>query len=129
VDRLFHDVERTELIDPGLVVRGAGEKSGMTVGDILNMAKPVVNEPERACAPGGENAAAAVMSTDDQVLHPEHIHGVLNDREAVEIGVDHDVGNIAMHEHLSGEEADNLVGGDAAVSAADPEIAWAVLAG
>jgi len=53
----------------------------------------------------------------------------LNDREAIEVGVNDDVGDIAMHEHLAGEKADDLVGGNAAIGAADPEVFRLLLVG
>jgi hypothetical protein len=49
--------------------------------------------------------------------------------EAVEVGVADDVGDVAMDKDLAGEQADDLVGGDAAIGATDPEVLWGLLAG
>jgi len=62
------------------------------------------------------------MSADDDVLDPEHLHGILQHRETIQIGMDHDVGDVPVDEQLPGEQPDDLVGGNPAVRAADPEV-------
>ena len=57
----------------------------------------------------------------------EHVDGELQRRQAIEIGVHDDVGDIAMDEDLAGREVDDLVRRHAAVRAADPEIARRLL--
>ena len=42
------------------------------------------------------------MTADDDMLYLEHIDGVLQHREAVEVGVHDDIGDIAVHEELTG---------------------------
>ena len=69
----------------------------------------------------GADAAAPVVAGDDHVVNAEHVHRVLDDRQAIEIGVHDDVGDIAVDEQFAGRQADDLVGGNAAVRAADPE--------
>ena len=69
------------------------------------------------------------MAADDDVLNLEGLDGVLDDGKAVEVGMDDDVGDVAVDEELAREEADDLVGRDAAVGAADPEILGALLPG
>ena len=49
--------------------------------------------------------------------------------EHVEIGLGHDVGDVAVDENLARREAGDLVGGHAAVRAADPEVFRALLVG
>jgi hypothetical protein len=56
------------------------------------------------------------------VLHLQHIHRVLDHRQAVEVGVHHHVGDVAMHEDLARQKADDLVGRHAGVGAADPQV-------
>ena len=75
------------------------------------------------------DAAAAVVAADDDVLHAQDVDGVLEHREAVEVGVHDDVGDVAVDEHLAGREADDLVGRHAAVRAADPEVLGRLLVG
>ena len=46
---------------------------------------------------------------------------------AVEVGVHHHVGDVAVDEHLAGQQADDLVGRHARVGAADPQILGVLL--
>jgi hypothetical protein len=62
------------------------------------------------------------MAADDDVADLQYVDRELNRRQAIEIGVDHEVGDVAVHEHVAGQEADDLVRRHAAVRAADPEI-------
>ncbi len=52
----------------------------------------------------------------------EDFDGELDDGEAIQVGVHHEVGHVAVDEDLAGGEADDFVGGHAAVGAADPEV-------
>jgi hypothetical protein len=63
------------------------------------------------------------------VLHLENVDGELEDREAVEVAVGDDVRDVAMDEDFARGEAEHLVGGHAAVGAADPEILGGLLTG
>ena len=51
----------------------------------------------------------------------QHLDRVLHDREAVEIGMHHDIRNVAVHEQFTRREANDLVGWHTAVGTADPE--------
>src|SRR5205807_4048861 len=69
-----------------------------------------------------ENAAAAIVTTDDDVAHAEGLDRVLNDGEAIRIAEQNEIGDVAMHEKLARREADDLVGRHAAVRTADPQV-------
>ena len=86
-----------------------------------DMAQPVIDEAESIAVQRGADAAAPVMTTNNHVLHPQHVDGVLEHRQAVEIGVHNQVRHVAMHEQFTGQQADNLVRRHAAVRAPDPE--------
>ena len=66
---------------------------------------------------------------DGSLVIPEDIHGILDHGEAVQVGVHDDVGDVAVHEELAGQQADDLVGRHAAVGTADPEVARSLLFG
>ena len=100
----------------------------MLAAHVLDVAQPVIDQAELVVAQSGQHAAAAVMAADDDVLDLEHIDGELHHREAIEVGVDDDIGDVAMDEHFAGREADDLVGRHPAVGATDPEVAWGLLA-
>ncbi len=94
---------------------------------VLHVAEPVVAQAQSGVLQRRPHAAAAVVPGDDDVPHLEHIHRELEDRETVEIGVHDQVGDVPMHEQLARIEADDLVGRDPAVGAADPEVCGGVL--
>ena len=126
---LRDDVQFAEPVDDGGFVRLRLEERDVPLGHVLHVPQPVVDEPERLALPCRPDAAAAVVADDDDVLDMQHVHGVLQHRQAVEIGVDDDVGHVAVDEQLAGQQVDDLVGGYAAVGAADPEVAGILLCG
>ncbi len=118
---LVEDVELAEEVFLGFLLE-AGEALGLPEVDAADVAEPVVDEAELLIQQRGADAAAAVVADDHDVLHFEDLDGVLEDGEAVEIGVVDDVGDVAVNEDLAGAEAEDFVGGDAAVGATDPEV-------
>ena len=73
------------------------------------------------------DAAAAIVADNDDVLHAKHVHAELDDREAVQIGMDDDVADVAVDEELARRKIDDLVGGHATVRTANPEIPGSLL--
>ena len=96
---------------------------------VLDVAQPVVNQPQPIVAQRGEHPAAAVVPAHDDVTYAKDVHGKLNGREAVEVRVDHHVGDVAVDEHLPGQQAHDLVGRYPAVGAPDPEVLRRLLTG
>jgi hypothetical protein len=94
----------------------------------LHVAQPVVDQTQRVAAQRRENAAAAVVAADDDVAHRQHVDRELQGGEAVQVGMDHDVGDVAVDEHLARRQADDLIRRHPAVRAADPEVARRLLA-
>ena len=62
------------------------------------------------------------MADHHDVLDLEHFDGVLQHGKAVEIGMHDNVGDIAVNEHLTREQAHDLVRRYTAVGTADPEV-------
>ncbi len=62
-----------------------------------------------------------VVAADDDMLHLEDLHRILDHTEHVEIGVDHHVGHVPMHEQLAWLDTCDHLGRDPAVGTADPE--------
>eukprot|EP00967_Tisochrysis_lutea_P047745 scaffold58137_cov35-Tisochrysis_lutea.AAC.2 len=88
--------------------------------DVSNVAQPIFKS--------GLDTATVVVSTDDDVRHAEDANGVLNDRQDIHIRVDHEIGDVAVHEDLSWILSNDLVGGHTRITAADPEVARSVRA-
>src|SRR5690606_4489630 len=70
----------------------------------------------------GTDATATVVPDDENVLDLEHVDRELDHRHAIEVGVHHHVGDIAVDENLAGNQVDDLVGGHARIGAADPQV-------
>ena len=87
-----------------------------------SMPQPVVDQSQRRTRERGADTSASVMTADDDVLDGKDVDGVLQHRQAVQIGVHDDVRHVAVDEQLTGEQVDDFVGGHAAVGTTDPEI-------
>ncbi|MNE06119.1 hypothetical protein D3C80_987000 [compost metagenome] len=68
------------------------------------------------------------MAGDEDVLDLEYVDRVLNHRQAVEVGVQHDVGHITVYEQIARQHADDLVGRHPGVGTTDPQELWGLLA-
>ena len=67
------------------------------------------------------------MTAYNDVFHFKNIKGELHRGQAVQVCVDHQVGNIAVNEQLPRQETDNLVRRHAAVGTTNPQIAGRLL--
>ena len=68
------------------------------------------------------DAAAAVVAHHHDVLHLQHVDGELEHGQIVGVLGRGEIGDVAVHEQLARIEVHDLVGGHAAVGAADPQI-------
>ena len=100
----------------------------MRLPDGGDVAEPVIGEADLVVAFSSDDSGATVVAANDDVLDLENVNGELQDGHAVHVGPIHDVGDVAMNKHVAGQEADDLVGGDAAVRTTDPEIIGVLLA-
>ncbi len=129
VAHLLHHVELGQPIDAGVDI-GQFEQLGVVrFLHVLHVLQPVVDQAMRGAVERGTNAAAAVVAADDHVLDLQHVNRELQHRQTVHVGMDDDVGHVAVDEELAGIEADYLVGGHAAVRTPDPEKVRCLLAG
>lgn len=84
---------------------------------ILDVAQPVVNDTKLLLGQRGRNTSTAVMTTDDDMAHLEHIDCILQNGQQVHVCVCDHVGNVTMDENLAGIQVDNLVGGNTRIGA------------
>ena len=101
----------------------------MFVAHIVHMVQPIVGEANAVAEQRGAHAATTIMAGHDHVLYLQHIDCVLDYRQAIEIGVYHHIGDIAVNENLAGHQPDNFIGRHATVGAADPQILRRLLLG
>jgi hypothetical protein len=88
--------------------------------DVADVTQPVVDQAQALRLHRRSHPAAAIVAAHDHVLHLEHVDRVLQDRQAVDVGVLDQVGDVAVHEQLAGRAADDVVGRQPAVGAPDP---------
>ena len=78
IRRLFDDVEAAEAVVLRDLTGQAVKVCPVLALHILEMAKPIVDQPKLVVAQGGQYPTATVMPTNDDVLHAEHIHRELD---------------------------------------------------
>src|ERR1043166_5517002 len=69
------------------------------------------------------------MTTNDDVFHLEHVDRILHHRKTIEVRMDHDVGDVAMYNHLARHHADKLRRRHATIGTSDPQKSWRLLFG
>lgn len=122
VAALLEDVELDQATVLGLAVLDGVELGLVQAIDVADVAQPGVEDAEVGGGHGGLDAAAGVVPADDDVLDLEVANGVLDDAHHAEVDVAHHIGDVAVDEHLTGAETRDLLGGDAAVAAPDPQV-------
>ena len=98
---LLDDVQLAEPVEP-LRFRERRELDRVLLADIRHVAEPVVDEAVPRALERRVDTAAAVVPADDHVLDAEDVDGVLEHREAIEVGVDDDVRDVPVDEHVPG---------------------------
>lgn len=128
IGHLFNDIQFAQAIEP-LIFRGDFKDGLMFIADILHMPQPVVDQPQPPFLEHGAHPATAIMTDHHDVPHLEYVNGKLHHRQAVQITMHHEVGDIAMHEHFTGVQAGDRAAGTATVRTADPEVFGMLLRG
>ena len=94
----------------------------MLVVYVPDMPEPRVTEPDTFALQGRLDAAATVVTTDDNVFDLEDIDGKLQHRQTVEVGVSDDVSNVAVNEQLTGAKVEYPTRRNSRVGAAYPQV-------
>ena len=87
----------------------------MLEANVLDVAQPIVDQTETPIEQGRLDAGASVVTDDQDVLHSQHIYGVLEYRQTVQVGMDDDVGDVAVDEDGARPAAGDDVLGNARV--------------
>ena len=128
VGHLLDDVQFAQAIARGELADGR-HACLVLLAHVLHVPQPVVAQADAIAAQGRADAAATVVAADDDVAHAQDVDRELHDRQAIEIGVHNQVGDIAVDEQFAGQQSDDVIGGHAAVGAADPQVARRLLRG
>lgn len=109
---LREDVEFAEAIKALVVLEGV-EFGFVHAGEGADWSEPVIDDSVAKIFESCLNAAAAVVTADDDVGDFQDIDGVLKYGKDVEVGFLDDVSDIAVDEYFAGRKAGDLVSGDA----------------
>src|SRR5690625_3554380 len=101
VDALLLDVQLHQAIVALLLIFNRIELLVVHAVHVANAAEPRVHDPQVLGFHRGSDATASIVTTNDQVLHLEYTHGVLNDRYAVQIRAHDHVRDVRSEEHTS----------------------------
>lgn len=127
IEDLFDDVKLTETVPTLVLFTEGGESRFMLLVHISNVPQPVIDQAEPVIPKGGANTPASIMATHNDVLDLQYIDRKLHRGQAVQVCVNHQVGNIAVNEQLPRQETDNLVCRHAAIGTTNPQIAGRLL--
>src|SRR5574343_276901 len=108
-DDLFQHVQLAQA-GMALCFRQAVDQGGVFGMYLLDVVQPEVDDADPRLVQGGGDTAAVVVADDHDVLDLQHIDGVLDDRQAIEVGMQYQVGDVAVHKNLARQQADDLVG-------------------
>ena len=129
VGHLLDHVQLAHTVDALFFSWQLGQHVTVFVIEVTNGAQPAVDQAELTVLHRGAHAAAAVVAGNEDVFDLEHVHCVLDHRQAIEVGVQHYVGHVAVHEQIPRQHADDLVGRHTGVGTADPQVFRSLLAG
>ena len=98
---LFNDIEFAQTVQLLFPVSQFVQLLLVLPINILDPAYPVINQAMFLAVNGRPDTATTVMTTDNNVLDFQDINGILQHGQAVQIGVNNKVGDIAVDEHLT----------------------------
>jgi len=70
----------------------------------------------------GPDTTATIMSTDNNMFALDQFYPVLNDWQAIQIVIHHNIGDIAIHKAFARWQLDYLIGRHAVFGAANPQL-------
>lgn len=128
---VVHLLDNVQFAKPieRLGLRKIAEGFAVLLVNIPHVSQPVVAQPKTLPPKGCPHPAATIMSADNDVAHLQDIDRELHHRQAIQVRVHNQVGDIPLNKQFAGRETDNLVRRDPAVRATNPEIFRRLLLG
>ncbi len=120
VFNLANHVEFAEAIELSLVWKGS-QGLGIFAEEFTNRLNPFIDDAEGLSVDGVLDAAATVVTAEDDMFYLEGEDGVMEDREEVGVVWGDEVCDVAVYEEFTRLQAGDRVGWDTAVGTADPE--------
>ncbi|MCY1402922.1 hypothetical protein D9M71_180840 [compost metagenome] len=121
VGHLLNHIQLTQTVDPLFLGRQLAQFNALFVVQVANRAQPAVDQAELAILHRRPYAAAAIVAGHQDVFDLEHVDGVLDHRQAVQVGVQYHVGHVAVNEQVAGQHTHDFIGRYARIGTADPE--------
>ncbi len=121
VGHLLNHIQLAQAINPLLFGRQLRQLHPLLVIQVADRAQPAIDQTQLPVLHRCPDTTATVMPGYQDVFHLEHIHRVLDHRQAVQVGVQHHVGDITVNEQIARQHADDLVGRHPCVGTTDPE--------
>ena len=125
---MLQDIEFAQPVEPRPLIGNRFEFVAMRLVHLADRVQPVIDQAAPLTVDCRADTAAAVVTDHDDVLHLDDVDCELQDGEVVGVLRRRQIGDVAVNEQLARIEVDDLVGRNAAVGAADPEILGRLLA-
>ena len=81
----------------------------MVLKGIANVLQPVVGNAQPFAIECRSNTAATVVTDQHHVFDLQNLHGEVQYRKAIQIGMNHHVGDVAVNKNIAGRQANNLI--------------------
>src|SRR5205807_3588723 len=117
---LLDDVQFAQPVTALRLIGNFGQLGSVLLANAVHVSKPVVHQAELVAALSRTDAGATIMAANDDVSDFQHVNRKLHHGHTVEVSVLDDIGDVAVNEHLSRQQTDDLVGTHAAVRTAYP---------
>ncbi len=92
--------------------------------DITNVQQPVVDQTQFRVLYRRLHAAAAVVAANNDMFDFQHINRILHHGQTVQVGVDHQVGDVTVYKEFARFEARQTLSRNAAIGTSNPQKAW-----
>ncbi len=121
VHHLLFYIELCQSVQTRITGRQGSQFLFMEIVHILNVAEPLIDEPQVLVAQCRANSSAAIVTAYNDVLDFQNLHCILQYAEHVQVCVNHQVSNIAVNKYFPRRCVGDFVGWNPAVGTSDPE--------
>lgn len=96
VECLLDHVELAEKVEL-FGIRGGLNCELVLVLNVNHVSQPIINKSQAIAIECCFDAATSIVTANNDMLYPQCLHRVLHDTQTVEVSVNNDVGDVAMH--------------------------------
>src|SRR5690606_30740005 len=128
VTNLMDHIQLTESIHPRLEIQRI-KLIAVNCVNVLDITQPVVDQAQFCIFNGRTHPATTIMPRHHNMAHLQYFDGELDNRQAVQIGMNNHIGYITVNKDLARQHIDDLVGWHPTIRAANPKKARGLLPG